>query len=399
MNNRFGLVALAFVAFIALGMPDGLLGVAWPTMRSNFNIPLDYLGWLMVTSTTGYLISSFSSGRLLHRMGVGRLLMVSCILTSAALAGYTFVPSWWMLVILGVVAGLGAGAIDAGLNTYVVAHFSERTMQWLHASYGIGITSGPLIMTYALGTLQSWRTGYRIVGAFQLVLALCFLFTIPMWSRNGSQSGSQSTQIMEYKTPILKSLTQSRVLLSMLLFFLYVGAEISLGAWSYTLLTESRGIAPKLAGFLTGSYWGVFTVGRILAGLFSRRVNSNTLTKIGISGALAGALLLWWNPATWINPLAVGIIGFSIAPIFPALTSGTNHRVSPEHTANTIGLQMTASGLSGAIIPGLVGVLARRISLEVIPVCLVILFAGLMSVFWISGKKAVSKNLEVPLAG
>jgi len=178
-HPKLGLIILAYVAFIALGMPDGLLGVAWPSVRGSFLIPLDALGSLLFTSTAGYLTSSFLSGRLLALLGVGRVLAVSCALTGVALLGYTLVPSWWMMVSLGVLTGLGAGAIDAGLNTYVAAHFGEGLMQWLHASYGIGVTSGPLIMTLALNAFQSWRVGYISVSGGQLLLAICFTLTLP----------------------------------------------------------------------------------------------------------------------------------------------------------------------------------------------------------------------------
>ena len=189
---RIGLVILAYVAFIALGMPDGLLGVAWPSIRAGFSIPLDAVGMLISTAVTGYLISSFLSGPLIARLGVGRVLAASCALTGVGLIGYTLVPEWWMMVLLGLVAGLGAGAIDAGLNTYVAAHFGEGLMQWLHACYGIGVTLGPIIMTIALTTLNSWRVGYRVVGGFQLALAACFVLTLAMWDKKRRLPGSKN---------------------------------------------------------------------------------------------------------------------------------------------------------------------------------------------------------------
>src|SRR5512139_2042470 len=161
---RLGLVLLAFIAFIALGLPDGLLGVGWPSIRTDFSLPLDAIGMLLTASVAGYMTSSFMSGFLLSRVGVGRMLAGSCLLTGLALIGYTLAPQWWVMVLLGVFAGLGAGAIDAGLNTYVASHFSERIMQWLHACWGIGITIGPIIMTVGLTTLNTWRFGYRVVA-------------------------------------------------------------------------------------------------------------------------------------------------------------------------------------------------------------------------------------------
>lgn len=317
-------------------------------------------------------------------MGVGRLLVVSCALTSLALIGYTLVPEWWMTVILGIFSGLGAGAIDAGLNTFVAANFGEGLMQWLHASYGVGVTLGPIIMTFALTTLNSWRPGYRIVGGFQLLMAASFVLTLPLWTQKTPPSKTgQEKHLTDYKTPFVETLLQPPVWLSMIMFFLYVGAEVSIGAWTYTLLTESRGILTEAAGLWAGSYWATFTVGRVLAGLYAKRLGVNILVLGSLVGALAGAILMWWNPAGWTNLLAVALIGFAIAPIFPALISGTSRRVGARFAANTIGMQMAAGGLGSSLITGLVGVLAKRISLEIIPVCWVIMFAALLGLYFL----------------
>ncbi|MFN8433474.1 MAG: MFS transporter [Anaerolineales bacterium] len=379
---KIGLVILAFVAFIGLGMPDGLLGVAWPSIRSGFSVPLDALGMFLTALVIGYMTSSFFSGPVVTRLGVGKVLAISCALTGIALFGYTFVPAWWMMVLLGVVAGFGAGAIDAGLNTYVAAHFSEGLMQWLHASWGVGITLGPIIMTLGLGATETWHTGYRIVGGFQLFLAACFVLTLPMWSDNDKPAThDEPKKLTDYKTPMGETMRQPRVWMSALLFFLYVGAEGALGTWIYTLLTESRGIDPTLAGFWAGSYWATFTVGRIIAGLFANRIGINKLVIGGLLGALTGAVLLVWNPSSAVNLLAVAIIGFCIAPIFPAMMSGTSKRVGEHFAANTIGMQMTATGLGTAVIPGVMGVIAKQVSLETIPLILLGVYAGLLGVY------------------
>jgi len=321
-NSKIGLIILAFISFISLGMPDGLLGVAWPSIRSSFSLPLDAIGMLLPFSVAGYLTSSFLSGSLITRWGIGRVLAGSCAITGLGLIGYTLVPVWWMMILLGALAGLGAGAIDAGLNTYVAANFGEGLMQWLHASYGIGITLGPIIMTIALTTFNSWRMGYRIVGGFQVFLAFCFILTLGMWTRNKSgSSNDEPRRLTDYKTPMRETLSRPRVWLSMLLFFLYVGAEVSLGTWTYSLLTESRGIDPAPAGFVAGSYWATFTVGRIIAGLFAKRVGVIILVQGGTLVALIGSILLLWNPFGAANLVAVALIGFAIAPIFPALMS------------------------------------------------------------------------------
>lgn len=395
---RLGLVLLAFIAFIALGLPDGLLGVGWPSIRTDFSIPLDAIGMLLFASVAGYMTSSFLNGFLLSKVGVGRILTASCFLTGIAVIGYTLVPQWWMMVVLGVFAGLGAGAIDAGLNTYVAAHFGEGLMQWLHASWGVGITIGPIIMTLGLTNMDTWRFGYRVVGVFQIVLALGFLLTLGMWRQNDNPSESNSKKkLTEYKTPIRETLRHPQVWLSVLLFFLYVGAETSLGTWTYTLLTESRGVDQALAGFFSGSYWFTFTVGRVLAGLIASKIGVNKLVKGGLVGALLGAGLLIWNPFVSANVIAVGIIGLSIAPIFPGMMSGTKIRVGDHLAANTIGMQMTATGLGTAVIPSLMGVLARRISLEVIPIILLGIYAGLLGFYILASKVKSPENSDDPI--
>jgi fucose permease len=398
-QSKLGLVLLAFIAFVALGLPDGLLGVGWPSIRADFTVPLDAIGLFLIAAVAGYMTSSFLSGVLLARMGVGRMLAASCLLTALAMIGYTLAPQWWTMVLLGVFAGLGAGAIDAGLNTYVAAHFGEGLMQWLHASWGVGITLGPIIMTLGLTNFDTWRFGYQVVGGFQIALAICFALTMAMWSQKDAPSeGEAEKRLTDYQTPMRETVRQPQVWLGVALFFLYVGAETSLGTWTYTLLTESRGVDETLAGFFAGSYWLTFTIGRILAGLFVKRVGVNKLVLGGLVGALLGAALLAWNPSELANVIAVALIGLSIAPIFPAMMSGTSTRVGDHFAANTIGMQMTATGFGTAVIPGLMGVLARRVSLEIIPVCLLVVYAGLLGVYLLAlnTRKVQSAPVSAP---
>ncbi|XSG77340.1 MFS transporter [Herpetosiphon llansteffanensis] len=392
---NLGLILLAFIAFVALGLPDGLLGVGWPSIRASFAQQIDAIGLFLTASVVGYMGSTFLSGMLLARLGVGRMLAISCLLTGIALIGYTLVPEWWMMAALGIIAGMGAGAIDAGLNTYVAAHFGEGLMQWLHASWGVGITLGPIIMTLGLANLNTWRFGYLVVGCFQIGLALCFALTSHMWSRHAAAASAEpEIRLTDYKTPMRATLRQPRVWLSITLFFLYVGAEASLGTWTYTLLTESRGVEPTLAGFFAGSYWFSFTIGRIVAGLIATRLGVHRLVLGGLTAALLGAALLLWNLSAIANVVAVAMIGLAIAPIFPALMSGTKTRVGDHHAANTIGMQMTATGFGMAVIPSLLGVFARRISLEIIPICLLVVYAVMLGVYGLAMR--VQKPTNMP---
>jgi fucose permease len=194
-----------------------------------------------------------------------------------------------------------------------------------------------------------------------------------------------------------ETLRQPQVWLSSLLFFLYVGAETALGTWAYSLLTESRGVDLTLAGFFAGSYWATFTVGRVVAGLFARRAGVNLLVLGGLAGAMLGAGLLAWNPSEAANVLAVALIGLSIAPIFPAMMSGTSQRVGDHFAANTIGLQMVATGFGAAVIPSLMGVLARQVSLEVVPICLLAVYAGLAGTYILAARSRKPRAAPAPV--
>ncbi len=392
IRSRIGLILLAFVAYVSLGLPDGLLGVAWPSMRADFALPLDSLGALLVSTTLGYLASSFFGGRIMAHLRLGVLLAASCFAAGASLLGYALAPNWWTIVIIGVVAGLGGGAIDVALNTYVASNHGEGSMQWLHASYGVGATLGPVIMTTGINLLGGWRWGYIMVGGLQLSLTICFLLTLSLWEHTGNAApGSEhERRLSDYDTPVGETLRQPRVWLSMFLFFIYMGIEFTLGTWAYTFLTEARAVSTGLAGLWMGGYWAIFTAGRALAGLYARHVGQAALVVGGLIIALVACGLLSRHPFEGATSLVfVTLAGLAIAPVMPGLISGTARRVGARHGANTIGMQIAATGVGVAVIPGAAGVLAQRMTLEVLPPYLIALMIVLIGayLFSIKGRK------------
>src|SRR5713101_10096005 len=284
------LVVLAYVGFISLGLPDGLLGVAWPSMRGFFHLPLDALGTLLVTFTTGYLLSSCSSGRLLARVNVGSLLALSCLATAASLLGYALTPRWGIMVALGGLSGLGAGAIDAGVNTYVATHYSPRMINWLHACYGLGATGGPVIMTRVLASHHPWQWGYAIVGLGQLGLAVAFGLTRTWWPT------ARTAQDTLAPTPVRTASSRSTlrlpvVWLSIAVFFIYTGLEAATGAWTYSLFTEARALPASTVGMWVSFYWGSLTVGRLIFGALVNVVSMHLLLRLCIISLALGATL------------------------------------------------------------------------------------------------------------
>jgi fucose permease len=398
---RANVLILAYVAFVALGLPASLMGVAWPTLRAELSLPLDALGVLLTSSTIGYLISSAIIARLISRFGIGSLLMFSSLVSAAAFFGYTIAPSWAVIIAMGAVSGFGAGVIDAGLNTYLASEYNEGQMQWLHASFGFGATLSPLIMTASLALFGSWRPAYVFVAALTGIMAICFLLTLPAWKRPKhlpTQSGRNEDSergLMDYNTSLRDTLLRVATWISILIFLLYTGAELTLGNWIYTLFTEGRGVSPQLAGLWTGGFWATFTIGRVVAGLYARRIPLNTTIYGALILSMVGVILLWWNPIVLVGAGGVLILGFAMAPIFPGLVSSTSRRVGQRHAANTIGIQMSAAGLGGALLPFLAGILAERTSLEIIPAMLSVSLLGLL-ILCLPSSRARTADEAVP---
>jgi fucose permease len=387
---KVNVLMLIYVAFSLVGLPAGLLGVAWPTMRASFAQPLDALGLLLIASTTGYSLASFLIARLINRFGIAAMLIVSSLLSAAAFLGYPLASAWGLVMAIGALSGFGGGILDTGLNTYMAAEYKESEMQWMHAFFGVGATLSPLIMTASLSVFSSWRPGYVLVAILMLLMGGVIWLTYPAWKaprqigETAPRGGEGGPGLMDYQTSVWQSLLRPQTWLGILLFLLNNGAALTLGNWTYTLFTEGRGISPTIAGIWAGGFWATFTLGRILGGLYAHRVQLNTLMYSAMGLALAGAVLFWWNPLPLVGVAGVFIVGFALAPIAPGLVSSTSRRVGERHAANAIGIQMSASGIGGALLPALTGFLAQRASLEAIPVMLIACLVGLLALFWLS---------------
>lgn len=377
--TRTLLTALAFLAFVGLGLPEGLRGVAWPSIRAGFGVPIDALGLIVGFSTAGYLSSSFLSGWILRAMPLGRVLWLSTAVASAALFGYALTPWWLTMLPLSFLAGLGGGAVDAGLNAYGATHFSARILNWLHAFFGVGTTLGPMIATAVLAAGLSWHWSYGLVACAQLLLALGLFATRGRW-------GDVPVLRPDEGPPQLtagagRTLRRPIVWLGMAVFFVYVGVESGLGAWSYSLLTLGRGVPEATAGIVVGLYWGGLTVGRVAFGVVADRVRLVPALRGCIVAMVAGTLLFWLAPLRGLSFAGLGLVGLAQAPIFASLVSLTPARVGTAHADSAIGFQVAAGGLGGATLTGLVGGLARAAGLRLVGPAFVVLAVALWASF------------------
>jgi fucose permease len=384
------LLGLAYAAFVSLGLPDALTGVAWPSIRAEFRLSLDALGALTITGTIGYLLSSFSSGRILRGIGVGWMLALSCLATAVSLLGYAGAPAWAVMVGLGLLGGIGAGAIDAGLNTYAAENFTPRTMNWLHASFGLGAAVGPILMSTVISAGQSWRVGYLIVGVAQLILASLFAMTRKRWHAHAEEG--EETPVPG--ASMARTLRLPSTWLSILLFFLYTGLEFGAGLWLYTLLTEARGVLPAEAGAWVSVYWGGLTVGRLVSGAIVARITVRRLLQLSMAGAIVGVLLLWLNFTPWLSGIGVALLGMSLAPMFPSFVSLTPARMGPAHSANTIGFQVSAAMLGGATLVAVFGLIADRFGLELLGPYLLVIAVLLTAVFEVLDRRPPVREAE-----
>jgi fucose permease len=364
-NSRAGLrtIIVSYLGFIGLGMTTGLLGIAWPTMQKEFEVPLDAVGILLLGSTLGYLSASFLSGPLAYRFGAGKMFIGSAVLSAFGLLAISFSHTWLLLPVFMLIGGFGNGLIDAGFNAYVAQHHGARAMNWLHGSFGIGTTIGPLVMRQVLTGGNSWRMGYVVSCIVMLVVGVVFVLGRGWWKPVIVESGTANAQ----RKSVLDVLRMPAVWFGIGLFFLYAGLEATPGTWVYTLFTQARGISESDAGLWVSIYWASFTVGRFFFGAIITRVNTLGLIRFCMVGVVAGALLLWWNPAALIGFFGLTLVGFMEAPLFPIFVSDTPKRVGMENAGNAIGFQVAGAGIGIALLPAFAGVIANNTSLNAIP--------------------------------
>jgi fucose permease len=372
------LLGLVYLSFISIGLPDGMLGVAWPAMRLQMDQPLAAVGAITMTMTACSAAASLLAGSVVQRIGTGAVVAGSCLLTALGLLGFAVAPSFGWLVALAIPLGVGAGAVDASLNHFVSAHYSSRHMNWLHGFWGVGATTGPLVMGAALASEGGWTAGARSIGLMQLGLALVLFATVSLWSRETAQAPADEDQpgqpAADRKPPPLA------MWLAPLCFLFYVSAEMGTGLWAASILVTDRGLSAGDASVWVSLYFGAITVGRFAVGLVANRVGNRRLVRLGIVVAMAGALV-FALPAVFgaFSPVGLVIMGLGCAPIFPSLMHETARRFPPEVVRKLIGRQMTCAYAGSSVVPAAFGLLATWAGLQtVMPVVVVLLLVLLL---------------------
>jgi len=372
------LLGLVYLSFISIGLPDGMLGVAWPAIRLQMDQPLAAVGAITMTMTACSAASSLLAGAVVQRIGTGAVVAGSCLFTAMGLLGFSVAPSFGWLVALAIPLGLGAGAVDASLNHFVSAHYSSRHMNWLHGFWGVGATTGPLVMGVALASSGGWAAGARSIGLMQLGLTLVLFATMSLWSRETAHAPADADPLDEPSANL--NPPPLAMWLAPLCFLFYVSAEMGTGLWAASILVTDRGLSAGDASVWVSLYFGAITVGRFAVGLVANRIGNRRLVRAGIAVAMAGALLFALPSAFGdLSPVGLVLMGLGCAPIFPSLMHETARRFPPEVVRQLIGRQMTCAYAGSSVVPAAFGLMAAWAGLQtVMPVVVALLLILLL---------------------
>lgn len=379
------LLALIYLAFISLGLPDSLLGAGWPVMHTELGVSVSFMGIISMVISGGTIISSLLSDKLTHKFGTRAVTVASVFLTVAALFGFSFSGSFSMLIIFAVPYGLGAGAIDAALNNYVALHYKAKHMSWLHCFWGVGAIISPFIMSFALKNLN-WNSGYRIVGFIQLAIALLLLVTLPVWKINKTESTGDTKRV-----GLTAALKIKGVPFLLIGFFAYCAAEATAMYWASTYFTEVKGISGDRAASFAALFYIGITLGRFASGFITERLGDRRMILLGTGILACGIMTLLIPVQSYVTAFAAFlVIGFGCAPIYPCIIHSTPANFGAENSGAIIGIQMASAYVGSTFIPPLFGLLGNAVGFSVMPVYLLAFFALMIimteATFRITGK-------------
>lgn len=371
------LLAIIYLAFISLGLPDSLLGSAWPSMYGELGVPVSYAGAISAIISAGTIFSSLQCDRLTRRLGTGALTALS-VLTTAALFGFSVSRSYAALCLWAIPYGLGAGSVDASLNNYVALHYASRHMSWLHCMWGLGASVGPYVMGFALSGGMGWSAGYRYIALFQAALTAVLLISLPLWKKRGAAlpeadgDGAEALSLRE--TARVRGAKET-----MAAFFCYCAVEQTAGLWAGSYLVLRWGMAEERAASLAGMFFIGITIGRALSGFLTMRLSDTGMVRLGQALILLGAAAMLL-PAEGAAVPGLLLVGLGCAPVYPSMIHATPKRFGAAHSQSLIGVQMASASVGTCVMPPLFGLIANHISAALLPLYLLAALACMVFV-------------------
>ena len=370
------LLAVIYMAFISLGLPDSLLGAAWPSMYTEFGVPLSYAGVVSMIIAFGTIVSSLQSDRMTRKLGTGMVTAISVAMTAMALFGFSFSHSFIALCLWAIPYGLGAGSVDASLNNYVALHYESRHMSWLHCMWGVGATLGPYIMGYALTGGQSWNAGYRYIGIIQVFLTAILLLSLPLWLKRTAVNGGETDADTSVDKKSGKALSLREIFSIpgakevMLCFFCYCALEQTTGLWASSYLNIYRGISPETAARYAALFYIGITIGRAISGFITMKLNDKQMIRMGQVIITIGLVMMHLPFSQNLSLFGLIVIGLGCAPIYPCIIHSTPAHFGADKSQAIIGVQMACAYIGTCLMPPVFGLIANYISVALLPVFL-----------------------------
>jgi len=366
------LLIIIYMAFISLGLPDSLIGVSWPLIRGEYNLGLEYGGYISLVITIGTISSSLLSGHIIAKLRTGKVIIFSILLTIIALIGYSLSDSFLFLVLFSIPMGFGAGSIDTALNHYVAVHYKSHHMNWLHSFWGVGATAGPIIMSYYLVD-QNWRNGFLAIAMIQFFFMIVLTLSLPLWHDNDV---AQKKAFVQHKNSHIFQV--KGVIFALLIFLFYVALEVSVGVWGSSYLVINKSLLASDAAKIIALYYGGITFGRFLSGLASFKFSNKLLIYSGVVLVFVGSLgLILANNQTWMMVSFI-ILGLGLSPVFPSMIHDTPKNFGQENAQYVIGYQIAFAYIGGAIFPPILGLIYANISIGLFPYTILILAITLL---------------------
>ena len=370
------LLAVIYLAFISLGLPDSLLGSAWPSMHLEFGVPVSYAGVISMIIALGTVVSSLQSDRLTRKLGAGMVTALSVLLTALALLGFSLSRSFFALCLLAIPYGLGAGSVDAALNNYVALNYASRHMSWLHCMWGVGTSVGPYVMEYALTGGQGWNAGYRYIAILQFALTLVIFVSLPLWKKRAAQTRTEDAAADVGRALPLREIVRIPGAKDvMVAFFCYCAVEATTMLWASSYLALGRGVSAEAAAGYASLFFIGITVGRALNGFLTMRFSDAQMIRAGQALVALGALLLLLPLGTGAALAGLVVIGLGCAPIYPCIIHSTPERFGADRSQALIGVQMASAYVGNCLMPPLFGLIANHISIGLFPIFLLVALA------------------------
>lgn len=389
------LLAIIYVSFISLGLPDGLLGAAWPSMYLEIDVPVSYAGIVSMIIAAGTVVSSLASDRLTRKLGTGGVTAISVATTALALFGFSISSRFWMICLWAIPYGLGAGSVDAALNNYVALHYKSRHMSWLHCFWGLGASLGPYIMSWCLVGGRTWNKGYQLVGILQLVLTSVLIIAVPLWKKvsdmenaecsEGKADGEDDINALPDRHYGIKDVIRfPGVKQIMVTFFAYCALEQTAGLWAASYFVLDKGIPAEIAAKWGSLFFVGITVGRFLSGFVTIKLNDRQMVRLGQMICAVGIIVLAFGNTPSILLLGMMLIGLGCAPIYPSIIHGTPGFFGRKYSQAVIGLEMASAYVGTCLMPPVFGLIAEHINISLFPVFLGVILVLMWILFGVA---------------